>query len=117
MVTDDDEQSREDDVPSPNLSNEDMWPDQHKVDPVSLQNTEAGHAPGRRRVINLFGEVWTVAGSDPMHGLKDFDRIYSSSMEGFGASFPAHGDSSPGEGDGCLLWYVTSWALGWSHYI
>ena len=23
-------------------------------------------------------------------------------------------DSMPGAGDGCLVWYTNSWALGWS---
>lgn len=29
----------------------------------------------------------------------------------------AYADSSPGAGDGCPLWYVNSWALGWSREI
>ena len=26
----------------------------------------------------------------------------------------APGDSRPGSGDGCRMWFVNSWALGWS---
>ena len=30
--------------------------------------------------------------------------------------FPgAPGDRRPGSGDGCRMWFVNSWALGWSH--
>ena len=37
---------------------------------------------------------------------------------GMAASFPnAHDDSRPDGGNGCRLWYVNSWALGWSRYI
>lgn len=33
-------------------------------------------------------------------------------------AFPgAYADSSRGAGDGCPLWYVNSWALGWSREI
>ena len=27
---------------------------------------------------------------------------------------PAGGDRRPGAGDGCRMWFVNSWALGWS---
>ena len=34
---------------------------------------------------------------------------------GMRAQFPgATADRSPGAGDGCAVWYVNSWALGWS---
>ena len=26
----------------------------------------------------------------------------------------AYGDSTPGDGKGCPMWYVNSWAMGWS---
>jgi hypothetical protein len=29
----------------------------------------------------------------------------------------APGDSREGSGDGCRMWFVNSWALGWSRYM
>ena len=59
------------------------------MDPVPSENTEAEQAPGRQRAvaqvrpITLFCAVRAIAGSDPMRGLKDFDRVYMTGMEDF----------------------------------
>ena len=72
------------------------------MDPVPSENTEAEQAPGRQRAvaqvrpITLFGAVRAIAGSGPMRGLKDFDRVYMPGMEDFvdsicGMVCPSHG--------------------------
>ena len=79
MVSDDVEPSFEEALPSPNHSNPDLPPDRHEMDPVPCETTEAEQAPGRQRAaaearplaVTLFVAVRAIAGSDPMHGLKD----------------------------------------------
>ena len=50
----------------------------------------------RRLPVVPVGDTGTI-----LHGMRnDFEGAFV--------------DSSPGAGDGCLLWYVNSWAMGWS---
>ena len=74
VVSDDVGPSFEEAPPSPNHSDPDLLPNRHEMDPVPSENTEAEQAPGRQRA---------VAGSDPMRGLKDFDRVYMPGMKDF----------------------------------
>ena len=97
MVSDDVEQSFEEAPSSPNHSDPDLPPDRHEMDLVPSENTEAEQAPGRQRAvaqvrqITLFGSDPAIAGSDPMRGLKDFDRVYMPGMEDFVDSICGNG--------------------------
>jgi hypothetical protein len=55
--------------------------------------------------------VESILGKLPVVPVGDFGSV----PNGMRAQFPnALADRTPGAGDGCPVWYVNSWALGWS---
>ena len=55
--------------------------------------------------------VESIIGKLPVVPVGDFGTV----PHGMRAHFPgAVPDGAPGSGDGCPVWYVNSWALGWS---
>ena len=55
--------------------------------------------------------VESIIGKLPVVPVGDFGSV----PNGMRAQFPnALADRTPGAGDGCPVWYVNSWALGWS---
>jgi len=55
--------------------------------------------------------VESILGKLPVVPVGDFGTV----PHGMRAQFPgALADRAPGAGDGCPLWYVNAWALGWS---
>ena len=57
----------------------------------------------------------SILGKLPVVPVGDFGTVPHSMRAQIAAQFPgALADRTPGAGDGCPVWYVNSWALGWS---
>ena len=57
-------------------------------------------------IQNILGKLSLVPVGDT--GTTSIQHSMRNTFEG------APGDSRPGAGDGCRMWFVNSWALGWS---
>ncbi len=55
--------------------------------------------------------IQSILGKTPLVPVGDTGTIPHSMRNAFSG---APGDRRPGAGDGCRMWFVNSWALGWS---
>ena len=55
--------------------------------------------------------IQSILGKLPLVPVGDTGTIPHSMCNAFSG---APGDRRPGAGDGCRMWFVNSWALGWS---
>ena len=64
-----------------------------------------------KHMISYFIPVESILGKLPVVPVGDFGSV----PNGMRAQFPcALADRTAGAGDGCPVWFVNSWALGWS---